>query len=68
LEAVASGPHKDYVYAICGGFEVLIDTLSAKNIQVTGTIQNPWILPWSLVAKIDKTFKGLPAPGEKTTS
>lgn len=66
LEAVASGPHKDYMYAICGGFEVLIDALSAKNIQVTGTIQNPWILPWSLVAKIDKTFKGLPAPGETT--
>ena len=66
LEAVALGPHKDYMYAICGGFEVLIDTLSAKNIQVTGTIQNPWILPWSLVAKIDKTFKGLPAPGETT--
>lgn len=66
IEAIASGPHKDYMYAICGGFEVLIDTLSAKNIQVTGTIQNPWILPWSLVAKIDKTFKGLPAPGETT--
>jgi hypothetical protein len=64
LEAVASGPHKDYVYAICGGFEVLIATLSAKNIPVAGTVQNPWILPWSLVAKIDKNFKGLPAPGE----
>jgi hypothetical protein len=66
LEAIASGPHKDYMYAICGGFEVLIDTLFAKNIQVTGTIQNPFVLPWSLVAKIDKTFKGLPAPGETT--
>jgi hypothetical protein len=66
LEAIALGPHKDYMYAICGGFEVLIDTLSAKNIQVTGTIQNPWVVPWSLVAKIDKTFKGLPAPGETT--
>jgi hypothetical protein len=66
LEAVASGPHKDYLYAICGGLEVLIDSLSAKNVQVTGTIQNPLALPWSLVAKIDKTFKGLPAPGETT--
>ena len=66
LEAIASGPHRDYLYAICGGLEVLIDTLSTKNIQVTGTIQNPLTLPWSLVAKIDKTFKGIPAPGETT--
>lgn len=64
LEAIASGPHKDYIYAICGGFEALIDTLSAKNIQITGTIQDPLVLPWSLVAKINKDFKGLPAPGE----
>ena len=64
LEAVATGPHKDYVYAICGGLRVLVDTLSAKNIAVTGTIQNPWVLPWSLVSRIDKNFKGLPAPGE----
>src|SRR5208283_5170054 len=66
LEAIASGPHKDYLYAICGGLEVLIDTLSTKNVQVTGTIQNPLALPWSLVAKIDKNFKGIPAPGETT--
>jgi hypothetical protein len=64
LEAIASGPHKDYLYAICGGIEVLIESLSAKNVQVTGTIQNPLALPWSLVAKIDKDFKGPPAPGE----
>jgi len=64
LESIASGPHKDYLYAICGGIEVMIDTLSTKNVQVTGTIQNPLALPWSLVAKIDKTFKGIPAPGE----
>ena len=64
LEAVATGPHKDYVYAICGGLRVLVDTLSAKNIAVTGTIQNPWVLPWSLVSRIDPNFKGLPAPGE----
>ena len=66
LESIASGPHKDYLYAICGGIEVMIDTLSTKNVQVTGTIQNPLALPWSLVAKIDKTFKGIPAPGETT--
>ena len=64
LEAVATGPHKDYVYAICRGLRVLVDTLSAKNIAVTGTIQNPWVLPWSLVSRIDKNFKGIPAPGE----
>ena len=66
LEAIASGPHKDYLHAISGGLEEMIVTLVAKNLQVTGTIQNPLVLPWSLVAKIDKTFKGLPAPGETT--
>ncbi len=66
LEALASGPHKDSLYAICGGLRILIDTLTAKNIPITGTIQNPWGLPWDLVSKIDKNFKGLPAPGETT--
>jgi len=66
LEAMASGPHKDYLYAISGGLEEMIVALAAKNVQVTGTIQNPLLLPWSLVAKIDKTFKALPAPGETT--
>ncbi len=64
LEAIASGPHKDYLQAICGGLTVLIDTLTTKNMAVTGTIQDPWVLPWDLVSKIDKNFKGLPAPGE----
>ncbi len=64
LEAIASGPHKDYLQAICGGLRVLIDTLTTKNVAVTGTIQDPWVLPWDLVSKIDKNFKGLPAPGE----
>jgi len=64
LEAIASGPHKDYLYAICGGLGELIGQLSAKNVQVSGTIQNPFTLPWSLVAKLNKDFKGLPAPGE----
>jgi len=66
LEAIATGPHKDYVHPICGGLKVLIDALKAKNIAVTGVIENPWILPWSLVARIDPNFKGLPAPGETT--
>jgi hypothetical protein len=67
LEEIATGPHKDYIYAICGGLRQLADALKAKKIQVSGQIQNPWILPWSLVAKIDPTFKGLPAPGETTS-
>ncbi len=66
LEALASGPHKEYLSAICGGLAVLIDTLASKNTQVTGAVQDPWTLPWHLVAKLDKNFKGLPAPGEKT--
>jgi len=64
LEALASGPHKDYLAPICGSLAVLIENLTAKGIQVTGTIQNPFVLPWHLVAKLDKTFKGLPAPGQ----
>jgi hypothetical protein len=62
LEAIASGPHKDYLYAICGGLETLIQALAAKKIQVTGTIQSPLVLPWSLVHKIDKDFKGPAGP------
>ena len=64
LEALASGPHKDNLWAICGGLVVLIDALAAKGIPVTGKVQNPWVLPWHLVAKLDKNFKGLPAPGQ----
>ena len=64
LEALASGPHKDYLNPICGCLAVLIENLTAKGIQVTGTIQNPMLLPWHLVAKLDKNFKGLPAPGQ----
>lgn len=66
LEAIASGPHKDYLHPICGGLSDLIDSLSSKNIPAVGTIQNPWVLPWDLVARLDKNFKGLPAPGETT--
>jgi len=64
LEALASGPHKDYLYPICGGLAVLIENLAAKNIQVTGTVQNPLVLPWHLVAKLDKNFRGIPSPGQ----
>ena len=64
LEALASGPHKEYINPICGCLAVLIEGLTAKGVQVTGTIQNPMLLPWHLVAKLDKNFKGLPAPGQ----
>jgi len=64
LEAVATGPHKQYVNPICGSLAVLIESMTAKGIQVTGTIQQPFLLPWHLVAKLDKTFKGLPAPAQ----
>ncbi len=64
LEAIATGPHKDYLYPICGGLTELIKSLAVKNVQVTGVIQNPYVLPWNIVAKIDKTFKGLPTPGQ----
>ena len=76
LEAIASGPHKDFLYAICGGLAELVDSLEGRTpvppwpnfvkferkIEVTGTIRDPWVLPWKLVSKIDKTFKGLPTP------
>jgi hypothetical protein len=76
LEAIATGPHKDYLAPICGGLAELVQALEGtppvplwpnfikldKKYTVTGTIQNPWILPWHLVAKIDKNFKGLLSP------
>ena len=64
LEEIATGPHKDYVNAICGGLGELVDSLKAKKIQVSGEIHNPLTLPWELVAKLDPNFKGLPAPGQ----
>lgn len=64
LEAIASGPHKEYLNPICGSLAVLIEELKKKGVQVTGTIQQPFLLPWHLVAKLDKNFKGLPAPGQ----
>ena len=63
LEALATGPHKAYLHPICASLAVLIQTLKGKGIQVAGTIQQPFLLPWHLVALLDKTFKGLPAPG-----
>jgi len=64
LEAIASGPHKEYVNPICGCLAGLVATLESKGIQTTATIQQPFLLPWHLVANLDKNFKGLPAPGQ----
>ena len=68
LEAIATGTHKDYLYPICAGLSVLIDSLTTKNITVTGTIQDPYSLPWDLVAKLNTDFKGLPAPNQSVPS
>lgn len=77
LEAIATGPYKNYLYPICGGLAELIDALRGdlpvplwpnfiklqKNFTVTGIIENPWILPWHIVAKLDNNFKGLQQSG-----
>lgn len=59
LEAIQSGPYKDFTYAICGSLAELIESLATKKITVNGTIQDPLSLPWNLVSRIDKNFKGL---------
>ena len=82
LEAIPTGPHKNYLYPICGGLAELIDALRGdlpvplwpnfiklqKNFTVTGIIENPWILPWHIVAKLDKNFKGLQQSGAAAIS
>lgn len=82
LEAIATGPHRDYLSPICGGLAELIDALRGdlpvplwpnfirlqKKITVMGTVQNPWILPWDVVAKLDKDFKGFQQSVEVATS
>ena len=59
LEAICSGPYKDFLYAVCGGLAELADTLTDKKIAVTGTISHARALPWNLVSRIDKKFKGI---------
>ena len=58
LEAIPSGPHRDFSHAICGGLAELIDSLVDKNIVVTGAISDANSLPWNLTSRIDKSFKG----------
>ena len=62
LEAIPSGPHGDFSYAICGGLTELIDSLVEKKITVTGTINDANSLPWNLISRIDKTFTGYALP------
>ena len=76
LEAIAKGPHKDYLTPVCGALAELVQALEGtppiplwpnfitldRKYTVTGTIDDPWVLPWHLVAKIDKNFKGLLSP------
>ena len=59
LEAIQSGPYKDFMYAICGGLVELTESLAMKQITVNGTVQDPLSLPWNLIARIDKNFRGL---------
>ncbi len=62
LEAIPSGPHRDFLHAICGGLAELIDSLVEKKIVVTGTISDANSLPWNLTSRIDKNFKGYTPP------
>jgi hypothetical protein len=57
LEAIPSGPLRDFSYAICGGLAELIDSLVEKKIAVTGTISDANGLPWNLISRIDKSFR-----------
>jgi hypothetical protein len=58
LETIPSGPYKDFSHAICGGLAELMDSLVEKKILVTGTIRDANGLPWNLIFRIDKNFKG----------
>lgn len=62
LEAIPSGPHRDFSHAICGGLAELIDSLVERKIVVTGTIGDASGLPWNLTSRIDKNFKGYAPP------
>lgn len=64
LEALATGPHKEYLNPICASLAAMIESLATKEVKVMGSIEQPFLLPWHLVAKLDKNFKGLPAPGQ----
>ena len=62
LEAIPSGPHRDFLHAICGGLAELIDSLVEKNVVVTGTVGDASGLPWDLKSRINKNFKGYTPP------
>lgn len=58
IEAIPSGPHKEFTYAIFGGLAELVDTLGKREIAVTGAVSDPQNLPWNFVSRIDKSFRG----------
>ncbi len=58
VEAIQSGPYKGFMYAICGGLVELVESLATKKITVNGTAEDPLSLPWNLVSRMDKDFKG----------
>jgi regulator of RNase E activity RraA len=60
VEAILSGPHKVFSYAIFGGMAELADALGKRGIAVTGAVRDPENLPWNFVSRIDKSFKGAP--------
>lgn len=57
LEAIASGPHKDFLYPIVGGLTELIDLLMKRGVTVTGTIEDRRALPLNLVYRIERSSK-----------
>lgn len=62
VEAILSGPHKVFSYAIFGGLAELVDALSKREIAVTGVVHDLRNLPWNFVSRLDKSFKGAPTP------
>ena len=46
----------------CGGLAELIDSLVERKVVVTGTIGDASGLPWNLISRIDKNFKGHAPP------
>jgi hypothetical protein len=66
LEAIPSGPYGVFSHAICGGLAELIDSLIENEIMVAGVISDVDGLPWNLISRIDKKFRGYTPPGGPT--
>ena len=67
-DAIATGPHKDFMYAICGGLAELIDSLASRGVAVSGTALDLHILPWNFLSRINKDFKGSAGPTPPSAS